>query len=113
VQRRFHAVVPLTVPEEPGPALGLLGDTIYDETLASLDEGDALVLFTDGLFEAANATGDEFGRKRLGDALASRLALSTPTLIDGALADIKAFQSAGTKGFEDDVCIVAVDRIVR
>jgi serine phosphatase RsbU (regulator of sigma subunit) len=113
LQRRVDAVVPLAGPEEPGPALGLLGDTIYDETLATLDEGDALVLFTDGLFEAANAAGDEFGRKRLGGALASRLALSTPALIDGVLADIRTFQAAGTKGFEDDVCIVAVDRIAR
>jgi sigma-B regulation protein RsbU (phosphoserine phosphatase) len=96
--------------EEPGPALGLLGETIYDETRATLDQGDAMLLFTDGLFEAADAAGDEFGRKRLGDALTSRIGLPTPALIDVVLADIKTFQAVGTKGFEDDVCIVAVDR---
>lgn len=110
LQRRRGTVVPLTGADEPGPALGLLGDTIYEETLATLDPGDALLLFTDGLFEAANGAGDEFGRKRLADALASRLALATPALIDALLADIQAFRATETKAFEDDVCVVAVDR---
>jgi serine phosphatase RsbU (regulator of sigma subunit) len=110
LRRRAEKVVPLAEAEEPGPALGLLGDTVYEETRATLDQGDALLLFTDGLFEAANAAGDEFGRKRLCTALASRLTLPTSKLIDVLLTDIEAFQAAGTKGFEDDVCIVAVDR---
>ena len=113
LRRRAETVVSLAATEEPGPALGLLGDTIYEETRATLDQGDAMLLFTDGVFEAANAGGDEFGRKRLSDALTSRLALSTPALIDVVLRDIKIFQAAGTKGFEDDVCLVAVDRAIR
>ena len=62
LRRSAGAVVPLAQPEGPGPALGLLSDPVYDRVETTLEAGDALLLFTDGLFEAANASGEEFGR---------------------------------------------------
>jgi len=70
------------------------------------------VLFTDGLFEVAGASDEEFGRARLLTAVEDRLALPTSQLIDAVLAEIRTFQGPDAKGFEDDVCLVAVDRIV-
>ena len=113
LRRRAGVVVPLLQPEGPGPALGLLPDTVYDGVETLLDPGDAILLFTDGLFEAANASGEEFSRGRLRAAVETRLALPTPLLIDVVLTDIRNFQATGTKGFEDDVCLVAVDRAVQ
>jgi phosphoserine phosphatase RsbU/P len=113
LSRRDGTVTPLIQPEGPGPALGLLPDPVYQGLDTMLAPGDALLLFTDGLFEAANASDEEFGRNRLRTAVEARLALPTPLLIDVLLTDIRNFQATGTKGFEDDVCIVAVDRTVQ
>jgi sigma-B regulation protein RsbU (phosphoserine phosphatase) len=48
-----------------GVPLGLLGEAEYSETELALQPGDVLVLHTDGLTEARNATGEELGAERL------------------------------------------------
>jgi sigma-B regulation protein RsbU (phosphoserine phosphatase) len=111
LRRQAGAAVLLSNSEGTGPALGLLADAVYEESVATLHAGDALLLFTDGLFEVANVQGEEFGRNRLRAALEARLALPTPLMIDEVLATIRSFQTTGAKGFEDDVCLVAVDRV--
>jgi len=94
----------------PGPALGLIPEFVYDTTRHQLAAGDALLLFTDGVFEVEGAGGEEFGEGRLRAAAAARLAESTPLLLDGLLADVKAFRPAESAGaLPDDVCLVAVD----
>ena len=37
----------------------------YQESTVSIEAGDRLVLFTDGLSEAANDSGEEFGEERI------------------------------------------------
>jgi serine phosphatase RsbU (regulator of sigma subunit) len=49
-----------------GMPLGLMPDARYTATEASLDGGDTMVLYTDGITEAANPDEEEFGRERLG-----------------------------------------------
>lgn len=55
--------------EAGGLALGLCPAAIFDETLDTaevvLQSGDLLALYTDGINEACNAQGQEFGRDRL------------------------------------------------
>ena len=108
--RHIGTVSPLMAPYGPDPALGLLPDMVYEAWETSLDHGDAVLLFTDGLFEAANDRGEEFGRSRLRKVVETQLTLPTPLLIDAVLAEVRLFQVAGAKGFEDDVCLVALDR---
>ncbi|MCP3981289.1 MAG: SpoIIE family protein phosphatase [bacterium] len=48
-----------------GRPVGLLSGGPYDERSVSLEPGDLLCLFTDGLTEAADAGGAEFGEARL------------------------------------------------
>jgi PAS domain S-box-containing protein len=56
-----------------GMALGMAPDELFDATLDEgrvvLGRGDLLALYTDGVNEACNASGEEFGRDRLADAL--------------------------------------------
>ena len=56
-----------------GMALGMAPDELFDATLDEgrvvLGPGDLLALYTDGVNEACNASGEEFGRDRLVDAL--------------------------------------------
>jgi phosphoserine phosphatase RsbU/P len=56
-----------------GMALGMAPADLFEETLDEgrvvLGMGDLLALYTDGINEACNASGDEFGRDRLADTL--------------------------------------------
>jgi phosphoserine phosphatase RsbU/P len=50
-----------------GIPLGLFADSKYEETTLTLEAGDVLVLYSDGLVESRNDNGDDFGMKRLAD----------------------------------------------
>ncbi len=56
-----------------GMALGMAPDELFEATLDEgrvvLSAGDLLALYTDGVNEACNAAGEEFGRDRLADSL--------------------------------------------
>jgi phosphoserine phosphatase RsbU/P len=51
--------------EAGGPVLGVFDDAEYQEGTVSLEAGDRLVFFTDGLTEAANNLEEEFGADRM------------------------------------------------
>ncbi len=53
-----------------GPALGMLSEMTYDEGVRTLQGGETLLLFTDGLSEARDLAKIEFGRERIAEALA-------------------------------------------
>jgi len=48
-----------------GMPIGLLPNAEYERAEVVLEPGDVIVLYTDGLTEAANPDGDEFGIERL------------------------------------------------
>jgi len=50
-----------------GAVLGVFPDWTYDQSEVAFGPGDRIVLFTDGVTEALNAGGEEFGEKRLLD----------------------------------------------
>jgi len=54
---------------EGGPVLGVLPAASYPAGAIELRPGDCLALFTDGISEAFNAAGEEFGEKRIIQAL--------------------------------------------
>ena len=83
--------------EEIGPegiALGLVTASQFyiEEHSMSLDSGDLLVLYTDGVTEAMNAVSEEYGEERF---IASLKARSTESSLDKAcsliIQDLKAF----------------------
>src|SRR5262249_10291616 len=51
-------------------AIGFFRDTAFAEEELTLAPGDALVLYTDGIIEAANAGGEMLGGQRLEECLA-------------------------------------------
>lgn len=48
-----------------GPPIGLFPHLKYDREIASIESGSVLVVYTDGVSEAENALGEEFGADRL------------------------------------------------
>jgi serine phosphatase RsbU (regulator of sigma subunit) len=54
-----------------GTVIGLFEEMPYESASVELQSGDLLVAFTDGVTEALDASGDEFGEERLKDLLRS------------------------------------------
>ena len=54
---------------EGGMVLGLFGEAQYETGTVKLQPGECIVLFTDGVIEALNPEGEEFGQKRLTELL--------------------------------------------
>jgi len=93
-----------------GPALGMIPDENYQSVVVPLKPGDRVFVYTDGLYEAADASGEEFGPERLKAALGSRAGLATPLLLDSVLEAVRTFGSTATaEGFADDICVMGVD----
>jgi sigma-B regulation protein RsbU (phosphoserine phosphatase) len=109
LQRNRGQVSPCSQPDGPGPALGLMPEFNYDAVKRPLAPGDAVLLFTDGLYEVAGADGEEFGQARLRKAVTGRLTQDTASLLDGVLAEVQQHSPTGQTGLPDDVCLVAVD----
>jgi PAS domain S-box-containing protein len=91
------------------PALGIMEEFEFASAELSLGEGESLLLYTDGLLEAADASTQQYGRQRMLDYLQHHLSLETGPLLDGLIGDVRAF--SGAEAFEDDVCLLAVTRL--
>jgi serine phosphatase RsbU (regulator of sigma subunit)/catechol 2,3-dioxygenase-like lactoylglutathione lyase family enzyme len=87
--------------------LGLFGDWECATAMTRLGDGDALVLYTDGVTEWSDAVGEEFGVERL--TAVARLAreLSASALLDQILRALRDF---GGEGQQDDVTLLVAKR---
>ena len=90
-----------------GPALGLMPEVVFGAGQATLERGQSLIAFTDGLVEARSPAGAAFGGERLRDALRSHSA-SASTLVRGVLEALHAF--TGQAEPHDDVTLLAATR---
>lgn len=92
-----------------GPALGLTEQAEYLERSARLDPGRALTLYTDGLPEAFNAAGDQFGQERLERLVVQADGRSAQNLLRSLRDDLHAF--LGEAPASDDVTLVTLRRV--
>jgi sigma-B regulation protein RsbU (phosphoserine phosphatase) len=88
-----------------GVVLGVFGDATYEERALTLEPGDRLVFFTDGITEACSPADEEYGDGRLLAAAARGAALSPAPLVQSIFDDVLAF-SAGT--LQDDASLIAL-----
>ena len=89
--------------EEGGLPLGVM-DAVYASGSVTLEHGDWLVVFTDGVVEAENLRGAEYGEARLTAMLEGVAGLSPETLMRRVLADIDQFVGAAPQ--HDDVTLL-------
>jgi serine phosphatase RsbU (regulator of sigma subunit) len=90
-----------------GPALGLLPDRTFGAGEGTLESGDCLFAFTDGLVEARSPAGEAFGSERLRDALRAHTTVPS-SLVGGVLEALRAF--TGPAEPHDDVTVLAATR---
>ncbi|NQU09531.1 SpoIIE family protein phosphatase, partial [bacterium] len=89
------------------PALGLFPDSQYTNFTSFPGPHDVFLLFTDGLFEALNPAGEEFGVDRLRSVIEANLDRDVAGLCQTVIDTMSQF-TEGTP-LNDDVCLVAVE----
>lgn len=99
--------MPLTAPQTAGPALGLFADAQYSTYEHPVAADDLILLFTDGLFEAENASAEAFGETRLRDSIGQRAGLPPAQLVHSVFTEVERF--AEGQVFADDVCFVGME----
>jgi hypothetical protein len=77
--------------EDGGPVLGLLPGSFYLQGEVAAGPADLLVMFSDGITEAEDASGEEFGEWRLLEAICNNWDAATRDLCDAVLADLRSF----------------------
>jgi len=88
-----------------GVPLGLLADINYDRTVLKPQVGDLVVLYTDGVSEAANPAGDELGRDGLMN-IARGLDSSSAEAFGTQLASALRGFRGGVEPTDDETIIV-------
>ena len=89
-------------------ALGIVPNAAVEAMTTPLEPGDRLLLYTDGITEAANAADEEFGEDRMHAFLAERRGTPGEELIDALLADVLAF--CGRVPPRDDMTVLLLGR---
>jgi sigma-B regulation protein RsbU (phosphoserine phosphatase) len=97
---------------EPLPAtglpLGLFSSGPYASRTLHVAPGELLLLYTDGLSEAQNASGEELGVERLVHVLERHRSATPASLIEAVLAEVAAFQDGASRS--DDLTLLALRR---
>ena len=92
--------------ERGGVPLGMFRDSRYYEYFAPIQPGQIFVLYTDGVTEAFNSDGEEYGRDRLADAVRRARTLPARELINVLHQDLMDWTDG--LGSHDDVTFFVV-----
>ncbi|MCC7009725.1 MAG: SpoIIE family protein phosphatase [Acidobacteria bacterium] len=92
-----------------GPVLGLLPNCTYETGSAPFAAGSVLVAYTDGVTEACDANGSDWGEERLAAAIRRGCTASADALADWLLSDVTRFMADGHQ--EDDMTLLVARRV--
>jgi sigma-B regulation protein RsbU (phosphoserine phosphatase) len=92
--------------ELPGVPLGSFQGSTYDELTYALHTGDTFVFCSDGIFEAMNVNGEEFGAARLMEVVETFREIPPRPLVDAIFAAVEGFRHGAPPN--DDMTAVAV-----
>jgi len=88
------------------PPVGMFSERPCELASEDLNAGDVMVFYTDGVTEAENPLGEEFGIDRLSAVVRRGASLSAEVLMNEIFSSAADFCSEG--GFHDDVTILVV-----
>lgn len=91
--------------------LGLIAGTGYSQTAVQIEPGDLLLLFTDGVTEACDESGEQLGMERLLAMAGSLPTDSASSAGQALLSAVKTFR--GTAPAADDETVISLQRRLR
>jgi serine phosphatase RsbU (regulator of sigma subunit) len=96
-----------TMEDGGGLPLGVMDSEKYEEqTHAGLRPGQVMLVGTDGLWESKNEKEEQFGKERVGEALAALAHLSAAEIEAGIYRRLKEF--CGSRANDDDITYVVI-----
>jgi phosphoserine phosphatase RsbU/P len=91
---------------EGGLVLGPFPDSTYEETVVDLVTGEVLVFYTDGVTEAADSSGEQFGPERLVELVRENRHRPSAEICREVVAGVRAHTGLDTP--EDDLTLVVL-----
>ncbi len=89
-----------------GMILGVKDQVVFEENCLQLEQGDVLVMYTDGVTEAANDYDELFGVERLAEAVSALRGEEPEVILDGIIEAARSFNRGDT--FVDDISLIVV-----
>lgn len=94
-----------------GPLLGVMPDAAYQTGTSQLEPGDRLVLFTDGISEAENHDGKQFGTDGIDEVMAASASEDADTAVASLIEEVEAFRDPSRE--VDDLTVMVIHREAR
>jgi len=94
---------------EGGTILGIQPASAFAAGETVLGPGDLLALYTDGVTEGADASGDMWGEERLVEAIRRRAPLGAAAIVSETVTEVRDFE--GETGPADDITMLVAKRL--
>lgn len=96
----------------PSTQYGMIGirglEVSFPPQQFEINPEDALIIYTDGITEAVNKSGEQFGRERLSKAAAAAGSVSAQARLSFILQELKSFTEEVP--FDDDITLIVLQR---
>jgi phosphoserine phosphatase RsbU/P len=106
-EHRTQTITPL---KPPGMVVGIDSGSVFDritsDFVLTLEKDDCLLLYTDGVTEALDANGDEFGFDRMIECVRASAASGAPAIIGRIIDELRNF--VGSQPQNDDITLIAI-----
>jgi sigma-B regulation protein RsbU (phosphoserine phosphatase) len=106
-EHRTQTITPL---KPPGMVVGIDSGSVFDritsDFVLTLEKDDCLLLYTDGVTEALDANGDEFGFDRMIVCVRASAASGAPAIIARIIDELRNF--VGSQPQNDDITLIAI-----
>lgn len=94
--------------EKTGMLAGLFANEEWQQKTINFSGGETLILYTDGITEAENGSGEFYGNERLLNILLIHQNESAQSILNAILADVKRF--TGDQPVLDDLTVVVIQK---
>ena len=94
----------------PGIPLGSFGGSTYDEVTQELKAGDVFVFCSDGISEAFDEAGQEFGSERLMSVIEKNSTRTAKEIVGEVFGAVQAFCGDAPQSDDRTVVVVKVER---
>lgn len=93
-------------PQSGNTPLGVWDSEEFGMNSVTLEPGDTVLLYTDGVTEAMDAGGNEFGRERLRGTVTGTSATDASGLVESVLADVRQHSAGADQS--DDITMLCI-----